>query len=189
MCDRRLYVNMPQFSKILFLSTLLFIAVISSCDDGAKFEDTPFLEWRSYTYDIDTLTLNSRVNMTTYFTDGDGDIGRGGPSFDCETQFEAYINDFDMYVRYFEKVGGTFREIVPGVDGNLDSCVQFHNHLPDLTPEGQNKTLEGKIELRFNFTGLPTNAGVDSVRFELQLQDRSGNRSNVAKSPSIFIPE
>ena len=180
---------MPRLSKILFLLSPLLFAALTSCDDGPKFEDTPFLEWRSDDYEIDDVTNNSKVIMTTYFTDGDGDVGREGSSFDCEDQYEAFINDFDMYVRYFEKVSGNYVEIVPGVDGNLDSCLPFHNYLPNLTPEGQNKTLEGEIELRFNFTGLPLNPGVDSVRFELQLQDRAGNRSNIANSPSIFIPE
>ena len=142
------------------------------------------MEWRDQAYEVDSFTNNKRVIMVTYFTDGDGDVGREGPRFNCEDQYEAFINDFDIYVRYFEKLNGSFQEVFP-----VDSCLPFHNYLPNLTPEGQNKTLEGEIELRFNFTGLPFNPGVDSVRFELQLEDRSGKRSNIAYSPSIFIPE
>lgn len=170
-------------SKIVFLLSLTLL-IATSCNDGPKFEETPYLEWRSSSYEIDPSTNNSKVIMTTFFTDGDGDVGREGSNFNCETQYEAFIADFDMYVRYFEKVSGTFVEVFP-----VDSCLPFHNYLPDLTPEGQNKTLEGEIELRFNYTGLPQNAGVDSVKFEILLQDRSGRKSNLAFSPSIFIPE
>ncbi len=160
------------------------MVVVTSCKDDPKFEDTPYLEWRSHEYEVDPNTNNSKVIMTTYFTDGDGDVGREESDFDCESEYDQFIKDFDMYIRYFEKVSGTFVEVFP-----VDSCLPFHNYLPDLTPEGQNKTLEGEIELRFNFTGLPQNAGVDSVKFELLLQDRSGNKSNMAFSPSIFIQQ
>lgn len=175
---------MPRFPKILFLFTLIVIFVLSSCDDGPKFDDTPYLEWRDHAFERDTSNNNSKVIMTTYFTDGDGDVGREKSPYDCETQYNLFINDFDMFVRYFEKVNGKYLEVFPP-----DSCLPFHNYLPDLTPEGQNKTLEGEIELRFNYTGLPINAGVDSVKFELQLQDKQDHRSNIAYSPAIFIPE
>ena len=170
-------------SKIV-LSVCLTLCLAVSCNDGPKFEDTPYLEWRSSEYEIDPSNNNSKVIMTTYFTDGDGDVGRDKSDFDCETEYEEFIQDFDMFIRYFEKVSGTYKEVFP-----VDSCLPFHNYLPDLTPEGQNKTLEGEIELRFNYTGLPSNANVDSVKFELVLQDRSGKMSNVAFSPAIFIPD
>ena len=175
---------MPRLPKIPLSAAVVLLFLISSCQDRPQFEDTPYLEWRDYEYEVNPDDNTSKVIMTMYFTDGDGDVGRDESVYDCEDQYELFIEDFDIFIRYYEKVGGTFEEVFP-----VDSCLPFHNYLPDLTPKGQNKTLEGEIELRFNFTGLPQNGGVDSVRFELQLQDRAGNRSNLVNSPSVFIRE
>lgn len=174
---------MLRLSKIVFYITTALL-LVTSCNDGPKFDDKPFIEWRSAVYEIDPSTNNSKVIMTTYFTDGDGDVGREKSNFNCENNYNLFIGDFDMYIRYYEKLSGTFVEVFP-----VDSCLPFHNYLPNLTPQGQNKTLEGEVELRFNYTGLPQNAGVDSVKFELVLQDRSGKRSNIAFSPAVFIPQ
>jgi hypothetical protein len=177
---------MSQLPKIPFLTAVMLLIVIVSCQDRPQFEDTPYLEWRDAEYERDPVNGTSVVNMKLYFTDGDGDVGRKneGSIYDCETQYEQFIADHDVFIRYYEKVSGTFIRVL-----SRDSCLPFHSYLPYLTPEGQNKTLEGEIELRFNSSGLPSNAGVDSVRFELELEDRAGNRSNVVFSPSISIQQ
>ena len=53
-------------------------------------------------------------------------------------------------------------------------------------PTGQNKTLEGEITTPFDYANYPQN-NTDSIRFELQLIDRSGKSSPRIMSPSIGV--
>lgn len=168
-----------QFAKILF-ATVLAALVFTSCKKEKVFPDTPALEWEGHEIISENTTIDEIV-LNLAFTDGDGDIGsadQGG--FDtCNAQ--AY----DLFIRYFERVGGNYEEVFPRDTAN---CLYFHQRFPDLMPEGQNKILEGNIFAPFIYLGYPENSNVDSVKFELTLKDRAGNQSNVVTSPAIAIP-
>ena len=165
------------YSKILLL---FLVGVLFSCAKNKQFEDTPGLKWESAAFVQSDSTANkwyARLNL--YFTDGDGDIG-----FEADTStIECDTTNFDLFIRYFEQVDGTFQEVFP-----TNPCLPFHNRLPYLTPEGQNKTLEGVIKTPFDYSGFPRN-NTDSVKFEVYIKDRTGHTSNVVLSPSIFVPE
>ncbi|WP_417601146.1 hypothetical protein [Owenweeksia hongkongensis] len=168
-----------QFPKILLCALFLVLTYVG-CKKDKAFPDTPNLKWDDYEImpengPIDEIVLNLA------FTDGDGDIGSGSQNaYDtCNSQ------SYDLFIRYFEKVGGSYQEVFP-VD--TTSCLYFHQRFPDITPEGQNKILEGNIYAPFIFLGFPSNANVDTIKFEVVLKDRAGNKSNVATSPGIFIP-
>ena len=168
-----------HFPKILLLAVLLTSAFIG-CKKGTAFPDTPKLKWVDYEVvpengPIDEIVLNLS------FTDGDGDIGSGSdnPYDTCNAQ------SYDLFIRYFEKINGNYQEIFP-VD--TTSCLYFHQRLPDITPEGQNKILEGNIYAPFVYIGYPSNGNVDTIKFEVVLKDRAGNKSNIASSPGLFIP-
>lgn len=151
-----------------------------SCRKSEKFPDTPSIEWVSHER-IPASGVPEEIVCNLYFTDGDGDIGSANKgAFDtCNT--DAY----DLYIRYFEKSGGEFVEIFPK---DTASCLYFHQKLPDITPEGQNKILEGNLFVPFVYLGYPEKANVDSIKFEIILKDRAGRKSNVLTSPPIFIP-
>ncbi len=167
------------FAKILLLA-LVFTFTLKGCQKDKAFPDTPNLKWVDYEIvpqngPIDEIVLNLS------FTDGDGDIGSGNQNIFDTCNSQAY----DLFIRYFEKVGGNYEEVFP-VD--TTSCLYFHQRLPDLTPEGQNKILEGNIFAPFIYLGYPTNSSVDTIKFEVVLKDREGNKSQIASSPGIFIP-
>lgn len=167
------------YSKILILAVL---TGIFSCAPDDKFEDVPYLEWdeAEFIEEEDTTSNRWYVKVSLYFTDGDGDVGFEQNVQDtgaCDT------NNYDLFLRYFEQVDGTFVEQFPD-----DPCQPFHNALPYLTPEGQNKTLEGYIKSPFDYSGFPKN-NTDSIKFEVYITDRAGHSSNVVSSPSIFVPE
>lgn len=163
------------------------LAIFSwGCRPDDRFEEVPYLEWRNAELRFVGDSADNRrvMDLTVYFTDGDGDIGKEGLEQDsiCDLKnYDQFLDRFDLFIYYYEKVGGEFREIAP-----LDSCFPYHNILPDITPEGQNKTLEGDITTPFDFANFPINR-TDSVRFEIVLEDRSGNRSNRIVSPSIGL--
>ncbi len=169
-----------KFSKIA-LSVLLAGMLFTACRNPDKFSDTPHLEWRKAEY-AEGEGNTREILLTTYFTDGDGNIGRDKATDPCEA------SSYDLLIQYFEKVNGAYKEIFPKATTPPD-CLLFHNVLPNITPEGQNKVLEGEITVVFSYIGYPENNNVDSVKFALQMVDRAGNKSGIVESPSIFIPE
>ena len=168
---------------------ILFVLITGwACEQNERYKDEPFLQWRKANFRFlgDSADNRRVVDLTVYFTDGDGNVGSEGLSFDtCNlSNYQAFLNNYDLFIYYFEQVNGEFREISP-----RDSCLPFHNILPDLEPEGQNKTLEGDITTPFDYSSFPLNNGVDSIRFELELKDRAGNRSGRVSSGAIAIQD
>lgn len=173
-----------KFSKLLLFAGITAWA-LSACESAKKFPPEPFLEWREaeLRFSGDTA-FNRRVyDLTVYFTDGDGDIGREDEPLltdTCDlTRYERFLDRYDLFIYYYERIEGSYVQRAP-----RDSCLPFHNILPDLMPPGQNKTLEGEITTPFDFSDFP-GRGVDSVKFELQLVDRAGNRSARISSPAL----
>lgn len=168
---------------------LLSIGILSSliaCEQDQKFVDEPFLQWRTYNvrYLGDSADNRRVIDLTLYFTDGDGDIGREGMSSSdsCnQKDYDRFLERYDLFIYYYERVNGQYQEIPP-----IDSCLPFHNILPDLMPTGQNKTLEGDITTPFDYANYP-NFNTDSIRFEFMLRDRGGRESKRIVSQAIPI--
>ncbi len=174
---------MKYISKVLIAVLLLGTF---ACEQDNKFGTTPRLQWKSAELRFAGDTIDNRriFDLKVYFTDGDGNVGRGDePGADtCDlNNYQAFLNQYDLFIYYYEQVNGSFKEIPP-----TDSCVPYHNILPNLTPEGQNKTLEGDIITPFEYSNFPVN-NTDSVKFELLLRDRAGNESNRVMSPAIAL--
>lgn len=166
---------MKLLSKISFALCLALMFV--GCRKSGSFDDTPILTYKSYEFLEDASTGRDNYLLTIFFTDGDGDVGKfKGQPFDTCSE-----SGYNFLIKYFEKVGSDFKEISP-----RDNCLPFHNIIPDITPEGQNKTLEGDIIATFPYAGFPLNI-TDSIRFEFILVDRSGKRSEPVQSETIPI--
>lgn len=170
---------MKYIAKIALF--LMLMVTFISCERTVDFPDEPYLEWRDaiYSFDEDTTSNRRNFELQAYFTDGDGDIGLidGTPYDTCS------FEDYNFQIKYFEKVGGSFIEIQP-----QDSCLSFSNMIPDITPEGQNKALEGVIKSKFEYSFYPENSSADSIKFEVRLRDRAGNLSSWVMSPAIVSP-
>jgi hypothetical protein len=157
-----------------------------ACESINDFDDTPSLEWRSAQLRQvgDSLDNRQVFDLKIYFTDGDGNVGSAEEANNdtCDIKnYSAFLSRYDLFIYYYERVNGRFIEIPP-----VDSCLPFHNILPNLTPEGQNKTLEGEISTPFEYSNFPAN-NTDSVKFDLVLRDRAGNESNRLSSPAIAL--
>lgn len=166
-----------HLSKAKILLSIVILGSLFACEQDKKFGDIPNLQWRSagVRYLGDSADNRRVIDLTVYFTDGDGDIGREGLSSSDTcllSNYDRFLERYDLFIYYYEKVNGQYREIPP-----TDSCFPFHNILPDLMPEGQNKTLEGDITTPFDYANFPANSNADSIRFELMLIDRAGNKS------------
>lgn len=169
-----------RFSKIA-LSFVALVLLTQCGKDPDDFSIVPQAEWRGHEIEIIGNPTDNRKNiiLQLYFTDRDGDIGIQD---DQVSTIPCDFSTYSLFIKYFEKVGNSFVEVMP-----QDSCQPFHSNLPYLTPEGQNKVLEGDIFSSFSYLAFPKNLGVDSVKFEIQLRDRANHISNVVYSPAISI--
>lgn len=148
-----------------------------TCKKQEDLDDKPFLEYRGYELVPDDDPTINRPTLVheLYFTDGDGDIGDRA----SERNDTCSISYYDISVKFFRKVNNQFVEIIPN-----DPCKSFYaNHIPDLTPTGSNKVLEGTIFNPFDIFSPTT----DSVKFEFILVDRSGSQSNIVTTPAMII--
>lgn len=194
-----MFTLLMKYTKLHYLTVAGLLLMAMSCKNDENFAPTPKLEWRSGAFmnDEDTLSQRRFVELTVYFTDGDGNIGHFENE---EVQNSCDANEYDLLIRYFEQTNGMYQEepydttIIPVfndrgqvVDSTFE-CLTYHVILPDLMPEGQNKNLEGEIITDFDYSGFPRNPNADSIRFEIQLLDRDRNRSNIVISPAVAIP-
>ena len=80
---------------------------------------------------------------------------------------------YNLWVRYFEKQADSMVEII--------TLQPYSTRLPNLTPVGQNKILEGTIEYDLDVTQSLS----DSVAFSFRIADRDLNLSNEVFSPRL----
>lgn len=146
------------------------ITVMLSCNSNQKYPDEPQIEFVSYSF-RDTLDILGNPNvhlglLTISFTDGDGDIGL--------YQSETELTDVFIY-----RIG-----ILNG-SPSLSDMDTLNFRIPYLTPEAQNKTLRGEIDVEFNL--YKANYPYDTMYYELYIQDRALNTSNIITTPEIVL--
>jgi hypothetical protein len=147
---------------------LLSLTIFASCKPDDEYPDTPTIEFHSFVPDGDKAVL------TFNFTDGDGDIGLKEsdiqPPFDTSS---VYFNN--CFIVYEEKVNGQWQ---PGLD-QLGNPVEFKYRIPYVTPEGQNKALKGKIDIKIEpFYYNPMSINSDTIRYKIKIVDRALHESN-----------
>lgn len=116
------------------------------------------------------------------FTDGDGDVGLGQgdtlPPFCPSCTYHQ-----NLKLEYEEWRHGTWVHIPLLPEAGQ---VPFYYRIPRVTPTGQNPALQGTIAL-----DMPTwflNSNYDSLRFRIELWDRSLNVSNAIYTPVLRKP-
>ena len=170
-----------QSSGILILLALLFI---TSCKRYEDYPPEPSIEYLDMTLLRDEQGIDQRGVLKFSFSDGDGNIGL----YDSDT-LPPY--DYNLFVRYFEKQNGTFREIFLITENYInDTTIEydtasFNGRIPILTPAGKNKAISGEIEDTL-FVNNPLSA-FDTIMFEVYIQDRDLNKSNTIQTPPIVI--
>ncbi len=165
---------------IALLLSLLFFA----CREKSDFSDVPFIKYAGFDAITNREGKDSVGILKLYFTDGDGDVGLSAsdtfPPYDKESEY--YYN---FFIDYFEKQNGVWTKVVlpppfPGADS-----LTNNSRIPNLTPEGPNKSLEGEINMQL-FTNNPFSA-FDTVRYEVRICDRALNMSNIVRTPDYYI--
>lgn len=159
----------------LFVLFLLFCG-LTSCLKRNDFPAEPQIEYLDFVKYTNTQGKDSLGILKFKFTDGDGDIG-----LDQGDTFPPYdissIYYYNCYVKYFEKQNGVFVEVVLPLPNN--------SRIPNITPEGQNKTLEGEIEVGL-YINNPSST-FDTIKFEAYIYDRAQHKSNTIETPEIVV--
>lgn len=162
---------MKQFGKISFF-ILIISALASSCVKEKQFPSQPLIKFDRF----EAFGTDSADCYIT-FQDGDGDIGiLPGDN----------VSEDDLKMKYlYKNQNGIF---VP-VDSSFGT-IQFDTlflgfRVPNLTPDGQYKALDGEIKVKLRVQPIFLH---DTVKFEIRLKDRAGNKSNIVTTNEITVP-
>lgn len=125
---------------------------------------------------------DSVVHITFTYTDGDGDIGLD-PT-DTMEPFQ-YGNTYwqNVPIKIYHKVSGSYVELLNPSTNKPFSLPS--ERVPRISPEGKNKTIQGKITV--HMPANPLNTQPIEVKYELNLIDRSLNISNTIETPSVTL--
>jgi hypothetical protein len=152
--------------------------VLYSCIKPEQVSPIPNIKFKSFI----KFGLDS-ADFTISFKDGDGDIGLDPqdtfPPYNTGT--ETYYNLFMKY--YFKKTDGSF---VAYYNPNTNDTLVFKYRIPDITPIGQNKTLDGDIKVKLSAPYFVP--GHTVFKFDVYIYDRALNKSNVITTPEITAP-
>ncbi len=162
------------FMKTRLILGILSLTALIGCRPDKNFSDTPNIEFSNFDlYQEDRNgTFADIVELEIYFTDGDGDIGLNPE----DTTSPNFCNSCPYY-------NNLLTEIYTVENGVKSFYSDYNARIKDLTPTGQNKTLEGSIFYQVDVT----NRLSDSLQFTVQLLDRKLHKSNVVESPVIHV--
>lgn len=164
-----------------FIYLLLLLGLLDSCTPENDYPIVPELTFKDYyfTKDSSTFGIVDQFILVFEYIDGDGNIG-------MEDEEDYLGNDTNItavvYVDYFEKRNGEFTRI-PRSIGSEDS-LEYRYRIPILTPEGENKSIRGEIQIKVDAYMLPRDT-LKEIKYSLFLYDRDLNKSNVIESPVI----
>ena len=160
--------------KIIPALFLLSAAMLSSCVKEKDFPVTPtitFLYYSAYT--------NDSADCVIAFKDGDGDVG-------ILDDDETTPNDYRLKYLYKDPIDGVFKPF-DAIDSTAAMDTLFYSYrVPNLTPEGQYKALDGEIRAKLRAAPLyyPLHT---IVKFEITLRDRAGHISNKVMTSEITV--
>lgn len=147
--------------------------LLMACPDVEQFPPEPSIEFVSLVQnEPDSATLSFS------FLDGDGDIGLSNSDTTGEFALGQTFHH-NLFIEYFEKQNGVWTLI------NLP--LPYRYRIPLITPTGQNKLLEGTIDV--GLAPFPTDpfSQYDTVKYSIQLADRALNLSNVVESGELVV--
>lgn len=182
---------MKLFKPLYFLLFSCIIALaFEACTKVSNESPIPTLEYNGYSKFKAVNGKDSFIMINMTFTDGDGDIGLS------ETDS---VSPFRYGDKYFYNLFAEFYSIENGVPSKITSSVispdtlyldtvNYSQRLKNLTPEGKNKAIKGKIELLTPFFLIDLSSSKpDSVIYRITLFDRSLNHSETIETSIISL--
>ena len=167
--------------RVSLLLFLLLIFGLISCKKEKCDSTKPIISFDNFITFADTGNGFNTAKLTILFEDCNGDVGLDDdnlePPFDTASQY--YYN---LKLEYFELQNGKWVQLE-------DLEPPFYYRIPDLTPEGRTKNLEGTIEVSLEPTYYLPFSNYDTLKYSIQLFDRELNGSNIIETPEIIRPD
>ncbi|MEI6764729.1 MAG: hypothetical protein WCM76_03745 [Bacteroidota bacterium] len=156
----------------LYFSAAMFIA----CKKKETYPIEPHIEFMSFTKVQNSTGIDDKGKLKISFTDGDGDVGLRPEDtiapYDTSSRYH-----YNFFITYYEKQKGVYKEVHLPVSNN--------SRIPDLTPSGDDKSLNGEIEIEL-FINNPFSQ-YDTIRFDAAIADRALHESNIITTPDIIV--
>jgi len=154
--------------KTILISSIIIIA---ACHKIQSYPDTPTIHYKEFNYKDTSLVFT--------FIDGDGNFG-----FLVDTLSESDTTDSSYNV---------FSPLEVRRNGRYEAYNDLKNwryHISDVPlPQGQNKTQNGEIKLRFYFLFMDSVSSKlmpDTFRFKFWITDTLNNKSNIDSTPDLY---
>lgn len=160
--------------KYIVIIALLGTSILLSCVKEKDFPVTPVIAFKQY-----FKYSNDSADCVITFKDGDGDIG-------IKPEDTSSPNDFTLKYLYKDTTDGQFKPF-DAIDSTSAMDTLFYSYrVPNLTPEGQYKALDG--EIRAKLRAAPIYYPLHTVvKFEIRLRDRAGHLSNIITTDEINL--
>lgn len=141
--------------SLIIISLPIFVSCLKD-NDFAEVPAIDFVEFVSFTNESDEV---DSAKFVFNFQDGDGDLGSDNPL------------EINCYLIYEEKNGSSITTF-PEIDDR-------EYNLPNLTPNANDKNIEGEISLILKPAPIFNILTDSSYRYKCYVIDRAGNSSNV----------
>ena len=164
--------------------TVLIIGIISACNPEVVPDSTiPEIELRSVEIIDNVAGKDSVITVELFYSDGDGDIGL--TDSDTAPQFNFGSPFFhNLPVTYLvENSMGEYEELKK--PGSNEPYRNEHERVPNLTPEGKFKAIEGVLYV--DLLANPQNTRPEKLKLEINLIDRDLNISNQVTTPIMIL--
>ncbi len=106
------------------------------------------------------------------------------------TQVEEFTDSVTISFDYYD-FNGDLGHSDPNVTSLSvkDSRLQFEDlyHVKPLAPEDANVPIQGRLTVRLNNLFILGNDSVEQLQFEVMIQDRAGNWSELVESDTITV--
>ncbi len=162
---------------IIFICGLLGLA-LTSCLNPETYPETPWIGYNQM------IVMSDSLRIDIDFTDGDGDIGLS-PSDTTDEYALGSRFYFNLFLEYWEW-NHDIQQWERGYTVQGDP-IEFNNRIPVITPSGRNKALNGVIRATIEPIYYdPSSPYSDTIRYRIQLADRSLKTSEWITTPEIW---
>ncbi len=156
-----------------FLSiTVLLLLLAKSCEELEPASKIPSIKYEDFIIQNYSASSGSLSGTLVFrFMDGDGDVGLSQPEYTDSISIDSI--PYNFYINRFDYQDSSYQL--------ADTSLRFR--LPYMEGGTYKENLEGTVEIEIYYPYIFS----DSIRLNFYLYDRSGNKSNIEKSPSIGL--
>jgi hypothetical protein len=180
---------MKKAFGFVFIFVCLICLAVPSCKKEQNFPITPVISFKQFSK-FSHASVQDSATCTINFTDGDGDIGLD--QFDTVAPYNPKSRYYyDMYLVYYwlDQTSNTWKVYNKNLSDTVHiDTLQYTYRIPNLSQNGQKKSLEGEIKVHLNApwaVPLPTHK---KVKFKITLIDRALHVSNQVETNVIDNP-